>query len=98
MLNKIPSYLKNKYIIILLLFLVWICFFDRHNLLSQFRNNKKLTKTEEDKEYYKKQIEKDAKALEELTSDEKNLEKFAREKYRMKKDDEDIFVVLKPEE
>jgi cell division protein FtsB len=98
MLQQLLPYLKNKYVIVLLLFIVWISFFDRHNLVSQFRQKQKLQEIEQHREYYQEQITNDTRALDELMSDEKNLEKFAREKYRMKKDDEDIFVIVKSEE
>jgi len=70
-------------------------FFDRNNLISQFELRSKLNQLKEDKQYYIEEIKKDRKDMLELLSNPKNLEKFAREKYLMKKDNEDIFLIVK---
>lgn len=98
MLNKLKKawpYLKNRYVVTFLAFLVWIAFFDRNDMYSQYTYRQKLKKLEIDKQYYLDEIAKDEADLKKLTTDPKNLEKFAREKYLMKKDNEDIFVVVK---
>ena len=86
--------LKNKYYISILIFVVWIAFFDRNDFISQYTYNQKLKQLKRDKEYFLTEIEKDKKNLQELISNSKNLEKFAREKYLMKREDEDIFVLV----
>jgi len=86
--------LKNKYYISILIFIVWIGFLDRNDFISQCTYNQKLKQLKRDKEYFLSEIEKDKKNLQELISNSKNLEKFAREKYLMKKEDEDIFVMV----
>ena len=83
--NLLPK-LKNRYALTLLLFLVWISFFDRNDLISQHSFKSKLELIQEEKEYYLKEISKNRKDLNELVSNSKNLEKFERERYRMKKD------------
>jgi len=93
--NRIPSLLKNKYVLTTLFFLIWLLFFDRHDLISQFKLRKELKKLEEEKEFYLREIEKDTKNLNELLTNPKTLEKFAREKYLMEKENEDIFVIMK---
>lgn len=93
--KKIPPWLKNKYALIALFFLVWMTFFDRNDFISQYSYNQELKKLESDREYYQAEIEKNKKEAFELMSDPDNLEKFAREKYLMKKDDEDIFLIVK---
>ena len=93
--NKIPAWLKNKYTLIALFFLVWMTFFDRNDFISQYSYRQELKKLESDKEYYQSEIEKNKKEAHELMSDPDNLEKFAREKYLMKKSDEDIFLIVK---
>ena len=98
MLNRLKKawpFFKNKYILTFLAFLVWIAFFDRNDFYSQYTYRQKLKKLQADKQYYLDEIAKDDADLKKLTTDPKNLEKFAREKYLMKKDNEDIFVVVK---
>ncbi|MCD4678783.1 MAG: septum formation inhibitor [Bacteroidales bacterium] len=97
MYKKIFLRLKDKYILITLAFLVWISFFDTHNLISQFKRTRVLKDVQSEKQYYLEEIKSDSIATMELTSDKEHLEKFAREKYLMKKDDEDIFLIIKEE-
>lgn len=94
MLDRIPSYLKNKYSFTLIVFLVWLMFFDQNNLLLQFQNKLELWDLDDDKEYYLIEIQKTKSDLEELTTDMNSLERFAREKYLMKRDNEEVFVIV----
>lgn len=71
---------------------------DSNNLLSRVKEIRELRKLKSDKEYYTNKIEEDQSKLRELKTDNHNLEKFAREQYRMKKPDEDLFIVLTPRE
>jgi cell division protein FtsB len=73
---------------------VWILLFDSNNLLDRVKDLRHLNQLEKDKEYYLEKIEIDAQKLKELRTDNENLEKFAREQYLMKKDNEDIFVII----
>jgi cell division protein FtsB len=92
----IPSFLYNKYLLALVFFLVWLTFFDRNNFISQVRYGRTLNKQRQQKEFYKSKIAKDSTALVEL-ADSTKLEKFAREKYLFKKDNEDIFLIVEDE-
>lgn len=92
--QRIPTPLRNKYILTTLVFIIWLLFFDRHDIISQLKLRKELQKLEEKKAFYLNEIEKDSKSLNELLTNPKTLEKFAREKYLMKKDNEDIFVIV----
>jgi len=96
--SVILKYIKNKYVLTLIIFFVWILLFDSNNLVDRFSQMKSLKQLEKDREYYMERIEEDSKKLNELETDKENLEKFAREQYLMKKDDEDIFVVIDEEE
>lgn len=87
-------YLKNKYIITFIFFLVWMLFFDRNDWISQYSYRQDLHKLTEEKEYYLKEIEQNKKDMFDLMSDKEHLEKFARERYLMKKDNEDIFLII----
>jgi cell division protein FtsB len=92
-LSNIPSWLKNKYILTLIAFVVWIMFFDAKDLLTQRERTNELEKLQESKAYFTAEIEKEKKALEELKSNPAAIEKLAREKYLMKKDNEDLFII-----
>ena len=93
-LTLILPWLKNKYVLTILFFVVWMIFFDRNDFISQYSYRQDLKKLKNDKEYYITEIEKSKEATFELMSNPDNLEKFAREKYLMKKDDEDIFLIV----
>jgi cell division protein DivIC len=92
----IPNWLKNKYILTAGFFAVWMLFFDNRDIITtHFRHRGELNRLQESKAYYQQQIDNTRKELEQLKSDPKVLEKYAREKYRMKKDNEDLFVISK---
>ena len=91
-LRKLIRFLKNKYVLFTLIMASWILFFDRYNLLRRFNDLKVLHEAQAEKTDYDKKIEV-SKAKDGLFSDKKKLEKFAREKYYMKKDSEDLFIV-----
>ncbi len=94
-LPKIFSLFKNKYAIALLAFIVWMIFFDRNDCISQFSAKKKLNKLEKDRIYYVEEVKKNEEDMKNLMTNPKNLEKFGREKYLMKKDNEEVFVIVK---
>jgi cell division protein DivIC len=96
--EKVPSLFRNKYILTIIIFLVWILLFDSNNLIARFKDMNELHKLRTDKEYYTRRIEADRQKLHELKTDNKNLEKFAREQYHMKKPDEDLYIILSPAE
>ena len=85
---------KNKYLIAGILFLVWIAFFDQNSWIERYQNIKELKQLEKDKTYYQQKIEEDTERLRELRTNNENLEKFAREQYLMKKENEDVFVIV----
>jgi hypothetical protein len=73
-------------------------FFDPHNFIDQIRLNRTLKNLEMEKEYYLSEIENDKKAVLELITDTLTLEKFGREQYLMKRDEEDIYLIVDEEE
>jgi cell division protein FtsB len=87
--------IRNKYFIAGIAFLTWMLFFDRNDLMSQYEYRAQLNKLQAEKEFYLKESEKAVRDLNELTTDKVKLEKFAREKYLMKKKNEDVFVIIK---
>jgi cell division protein FtsB len=96
--EKVPPFLRNKYILTIIIFIVWIVFIDSNNLITRYKEIKNLRKLKADREYYTTRIQEDRRKLHELKTDNRNLEKFAREQYRMKKPDEDLFIILTPRE
>ncbi len=93
-LNRIPSFLKNKYAITAFVFLIWISFFDQNRLLTQLQYHIELDELEDEAEFYKQELEIIQADLNDLETNPQTLEKFAREKYLMKKDDEELFVIV----
>lgn len=93
--QKFLKYAKNNYILGASFFLFWMIFIDSNNLVNQFQLSRKLNQLEDQKEYYQERKEIITKEREELLSNPELLEKFAREKYLMKKKTEDIYVIVK---
>ena len=94
-LNKYKRFLKpfkNVFLLILMVFVIWMLFFDSNSWFIHNELNNDIEALEEEKEYYKKEIEKDKKEIKKLSND-KGLEKYGREKYRMKKKDEEIYLI-----
>ena len=93
--QRLIDLFKNKFFLVTIAFVVWMVFFDKNDLLSQYQYRQEVNKLKEERDFYKTQNVKVEKDLDELTSDPKKLEKFAREKYLMRKDNEDVFVIVK---
>ena len=96
--ERLVKILKNRYVLIIMLFLVWIAFFDQDNLLRQIGLSRDLSEARQLEEYYLTEYKKDSTLLYQLENDPAVMEKLAREKYLMKKPDEKIFVVVEEEE
>jgi cell division protein FtsB len=92
--RRLFDLIKNKFFLVTVAFVIWMIFFDKNDLFSQYEYHQQLDKLKQEQVFYKTETEKVNKDLDELTSDKAKLEKFAREKYLMKKDNEDIFVIV----
>lgn len=90
---KIIPYLRNKYLLTITLVFIWLLIFDRNNFIERVRMIREVRQLEKDCEYYREKIVIDSAWLDELKSSPETLEKYAREQYLMKKDNEDIFVI-----
>ena len=86
------KHFKNIFILIFIGFAIWMLFFDANSWLIHRELNNEIDDLNTEKAYYQREIEKDRKAIKELQS-EKGVEKMAREKYYMKKENEDIFII-----
>ncbi len=93
LLENIPKPIKNKYIVTLLIFMLWVIFIDNYNIISQYKTYEHLKNLKETKEFYKKEIEKDSTQLYNLKNNTREKERFAREKFLMKKETEEIFII-----
>jgi len=96
--NKLLNYLNNKYAITIIIFGIWMLFFDNNNFIAQVRLNSTHNELEMEKQYYISEIEKDRQATFELMTDTLTLEKFGREQYLMKRDNEDIYLIVDKED
>ena len=92
--QRLISLFKNKFFLAALAFLIWMVFFDRNDLFSQYQYYQQLSKLKQERDFYKVETAKVQKELDELNSNPQELEKYAREKYLMKKDNEDVFVIV----
>jgi len=86
--------LRNKFVFTTLLFLVWMLIFDQNNLNERRKNNRDYIQLMKEREYFQHKIEENRRRIQELKTNNDNLEKFAREQYLMKKDNEDIFIIV----
>ena len=93
--NLLPKPIRNKYVITSFLFIFWILFLDEYNLINQNKRNIENDKLKEQKEFLSSEIKKDSTELSNLKNDSSKQEKFAREKFKMKKDNEDLFIIRK---
>lgn len=92
-LNRIPSFLRNKFFLATVGFVVWMLFFDRNDLLTQRERRRELAEIRQSKEYFLERIAEDRKFSKDLQFNASALEKYAREKYLMKRDNEDLFLI-----
>nr|WP_294906507.1 septum formation initiator family protein [uncultured Lacibacter sp.] len=91
-LNNIPPVLKNKYVLTLIGFVVWMLFVDRNDFITQVGRYQKLSDLKSSSTYYNDKIEAAKTELEKRKNDPSAYERLAREKYYMKRDNEDIFL------
>lgn len=94
MFKKLPPAFRNFYVVCGLLFLAWMTFLDSNDLITRFKMASKLGDLEDEKEYYNQKIIEVEKDRNELMTNKELLEKFAREKYLMRKPSEDVFVIV----
>lgn len=92
-LHRLPHWSKNKFVLSALFFTTWIFFFDDRDVLTNFRHRQELSALNKSRDHYTALIKEVQQELTQLRDDPATLEKFAREKYRMKKSNEDLFIV-----
>jgi len=92
--DKVPEWLKNRYALTIISFVVWMLFFDSNDAFMLYKLRSELNTIKSEKEYFEERILETRADLDNLMNDNEKLEKFAREKYLMKNANEDIFVIV----
>lgn len=90
--SKILSWLTNTFVLISIPFIIWMFFFDENSYMTHRKYNAEIEDLENTIEFYRLEISKDSTIIKSL-NDSLALEKFAREKYLMKKENEDIYII-----
>jgi len=93
LLKRIPSFFRNKYFLATVSFVVWMLFFDHNDMFTQLERRSELNELKQSKQYYEKQIAENRKFSNDLQFNASAIEKYAREKYMMKRDNEDLFII-----
>jgi len=93
--NRAVSLIRNKYMIASVIFAVWMLFFDRHDLTTQYDYYVQRKALEQEKEFYDREISRISRTLDDLEKNPAAIERIGREKYQMKKADEDVYVILR---
>jgi cell division protein FtsB len=92
--KRLVDLLKNKFFLVTVVFVAWMIFLDKNDLYSQYTKHKQVVELQKQRDFLLKQTTQVTTDLDELTTNKQKLEKFAREKYLMKKDNEDVFVIV----
>ena len=98
MIQRVPKIFRNFYFITSFLFLVWMLFFDSNDFVTQYQMRRELSDLERDKEHYLEKMAEVEKDRRELMGNPALLEKFAREKYLMKRPNEEVFIIVPKEQ
>jgi cell division protein FtsB len=93
LLNRVPSFLFNKFLLATAGFVIWMLFFDRNDIFTQMERKKELNGIRASKQYFEKQIAENRKFSKDLQFNASAIERYAREKYLMKRDNEDLFII-----
>lgn len=96
--DRLLSLIKNKYVIATVVFIVWMLFFDRHDVTTQYGYYSELKNLEAQRDFYLEEMDHINKTVNDIHSDPEAVQRIARERYQMKKDNEDVFVIIEVEE
>lgn len=91
------KYIYNRYVLVLLFFIIWMLFLDNYSYIEHRVLNKEIDEIKTNKEYYQDEIKRDCLEIKHLKNSDM-IEKYAREKYYMKRDSEDIYIIEFSEE
>lgn len=93
LLGRTISFLRNKFLLASTAFVVWMLFFDRNDVFTQMERRGELNELKQSKQYFEKQIADNRRFSKDLQFNASAIEKYAREKYLMKRDNEDLFII-----
>lgn len=93
--KKVPKIFRNFYFVTIVVFLTWMLVFDNNDLISQYQHSSAYNELKNQKTYYLENIQKVKSDMKSLRTDKGELERFAREKYLMHKEKEDVFVIVR---
>ena len=91
--KRLSKIFLNKYLIVLVVFGVFVTFFDEHSLIHRWQSHQRISRMQDELKFYQEEIKSTKQKKTELQSSDANLEKFAREHYFMKRKSEDIFII-----
>lgn len=91
--GRLLALMSNRYVLVLLVFSLWVIFFDANSVINIYRARRRVASLEEKKRYYDACIAADEARLRDLKTSRMSLEKFARERYYMRRANEDVYVV-----
>lgn len=94
LIHRVPASFRSRYALVIYVFLSWMLFFDAFNAVERWQLFSDLQSARQQYRYYEAEIAVIRNDLDELFTDASSLEKFAREKYFMKRPDEDLFVII----
>jgi cell division protein FtsB len=86
------NFLSNRYVLVIIFVIVWMMFLDNYSYFEHKVLDKEIEELEDNKEYYIQEIKKDSTSIKQLKNADQT-EKYAREKYYMKRDNEDIYII-----
>jgi cell division protein DivIC len=92
---KPPAWIRNRYTLSLGCFVVWMLFFDRDDVLTQWSRQRQLDELKRSSDYYRREIVRTRGELDSVTVDPATIERIARERYLMKRDGEELFVITR---
>src|SRR5688500_8433236 len=92
-LNHIPAWLKNKYCLSSTAFIVWLLFFDPRDVFTQMEHRRELKELQASSDWYQNEIARESTEPEQFKTNPAVIEKYARENYLMKRENEDIFII-----
>ncbi|GGH12893.1 septum formation initiator family protein [Sphingobacterium alkalisoli] len=91
--ERFLNLIKNKFLLAVIAFIIWMCFFDRYDFATQYNYYQEKSKLEKEKEFYVSEIVQIEKSINDVQFNPSEIQRIAREKYKMKKDNEDVYVL-----
>lgn len=95
--ERFLALIQNKYLIAGIAFFAWMCFFDRYDFSTQFAYQQEKNKLQAEKQFYEEETARIEKAIKDVQYNPSEIQRIARERYKMKKDNEDIYVIQETE-